>query len=252
MIKFFRKIRQRFISEGKTKKYILYAIGEIFLVVIGILIALQVSNWNQERINTYQEINALDNLKTELQNNIKDLKGSDTLYQNFEISTEKSLQFFKKNLSIDDLKAIDTLVQTKYTTFPLTRTTYDEMLNTGKFYNLKNKSLRTQITNLYAKAEVHFQAFNEINKQTTQLQDNPSLNRLFLLKDRLKNTPSNLKEIDTTWLQNPNSPTFLAYFKLVQSLQYNSNKVRQRMLTTQIKTCEELITAIEKELNLKH
>ena len=49
MIKFFRKIRQNLISEGKTVKYLKYAIGEIVLVVIGILIALAVNNWNQEK-----------------------------------------------------------------------------------------------------------------------------------------------------------------------------------------------------------
>ena len=48
MIKFFRKIRQNLLSEGKTRKYFKYAIGEIVLVVIGILIALQINNWNEE------------------------------------------------------------------------------------------------------------------------------------------------------------------------------------------------------------
>ena len=46
MIKFFRKIRQNLLSEGKTRKYLKYAIGEIIHVVIGILIALQINNWN--------------------------------------------------------------------------------------------------------------------------------------------------------------------------------------------------------------
>jgi hypothetical protein len=49
MIKFFRKIRQNLLSEGKTGKYLKYAIGEIVLVVIGILIALQINNWNENR-----------------------------------------------------------------------------------------------------------------------------------------------------------------------------------------------------------
>jgi hypothetical protein len=49
MINFFRKIRQNMLTENKVSKYLLYAIGEIILVVIGILIALQVNNWNQER-----------------------------------------------------------------------------------------------------------------------------------------------------------------------------------------------------------
>jgi Family of unknown function (DUF6090) len=47
MIKFFRKIRQKNMEAGKIKNYLLYAIGEIVLVVIGILIALQINNWNE-------------------------------------------------------------------------------------------------------------------------------------------------------------------------------------------------------------
>lgn len=49
MIKFFRRIRQKLLSESKFSKYLLYAIGEIILVVIGILIALQINNWNEQR-----------------------------------------------------------------------------------------------------------------------------------------------------------------------------------------------------------
>jgi hypothetical protein len=50
MIKFFRKIRQGLISESKFSKYLLYAIGEIVLVVIGIFIALQLNLWSENRI----------------------------------------------------------------------------------------------------------------------------------------------------------------------------------------------------------
>ena len=57
MIKFFRKIRQNLISEGKTGKYLKYAIGEIILVVIGILIALQINNWNEVRKDKIAELN---------------------------------------------------------------------------------------------------------------------------------------------------------------------------------------------------
>lgn len=49
MLKFFRNIRKKLLAEGKTVNYLKYAIGEIFLVVIGILIALQVNNWNEDR-----------------------------------------------------------------------------------------------------------------------------------------------------------------------------------------------------------
>ena len=74
MIKFFRKIRQNLLSEGKTGKYFKYAIGEILLVVIGILIALQINNWNEKRKIKIAEIEILQNLKTELKYNLEDLE----------------------------------------------------------------------------------------------------------------------------------------------------------------------------------
>jgi hypothetical protein len=49
MIKFFRKIRQNLLSENKLSKYLLYAIGEIMLVMIGILLALSINNWNENK-----------------------------------------------------------------------------------------------------------------------------------------------------------------------------------------------------------
>jgi hypothetical protein len=55
MIKLFRKIRQNLLFEGKTGKYFKYAIGEIILVMIGILLALQVNNWNENRLKQKKE-----------------------------------------------------------------------------------------------------------------------------------------------------------------------------------------------------
>jgi len=54
MIKFFRKIRQKLLSENRFSKYLIYAVGEILLVVIGILIAVQINNFNEQN-KTYQE-----------------------------------------------------------------------------------------------------------------------------------------------------------------------------------------------------
>ena len=67
MIKFFRKIRQNLINEGKTTRYFKYAIGEIVLVVIGILIALQINNWNEARKATTQEITLLKNIQQDIE-----------------------------------------------------------------------------------------------------------------------------------------------------------------------------------------
>lgn len=66
MLKFFRKIRQNLLSEGKTTKYFKYAIGEIVLVVIGILIALQINNWNEENKERLVEKQRYQNILNDL------------------------------------------------------------------------------------------------------------------------------------------------------------------------------------------
>ena len=73
MIKFFRKIRQNLIMENKTSKYFKYAIGEIILVVIGILIALQINTWNQNRIDKNVEDEVIAHLHRDFIENKKTL-----------------------------------------------------------------------------------------------------------------------------------------------------------------------------------
>jgi hypothetical protein len=74
MIKFLRKIRQKMLVENKFSKYLLYAIGEIILVVIGILIALSINNWNENRKKITVEIHVLKDIKSDLQENIINLE----------------------------------------------------------------------------------------------------------------------------------------------------------------------------------
>ena len=73
MIKFFRKIRQNLLMENKTGKYFKYAIGEIVLVVIGILIAIQLNEWRNENTNNNQKQNVLRALQLEFQSNLSQL-----------------------------------------------------------------------------------------------------------------------------------------------------------------------------------
>jgi hypothetical protein len=66
MIIFFRNIRQQLLNENKTGKYLMYAIGEIVLVVMGILIALSINNWNSKRIEKREEISSYKNIKRQI------------------------------------------------------------------------------------------------------------------------------------------------------------------------------------------
>jgi len=90
MIKFFRKIRQQLLTENKFSKYLLYAIGEIVLVVIGILIALSINNWNESR----KQANNLNYIYTSI---ITDLKRD-----NQEVDAIIK-EFLEKKITIDKI-----------------------------------------------------------------------------------------------------------------------------------------------------
>ena len=94
MLRFFRQIRQRLITDNKFSKYLLYALGEIALVVIGILIALQIDNWNESQKIEGRERNLLRELKTNLETNVKNLE--------FDISVQvngaSSIQYLLEHL----------------------------------------------------------------------------------------------------------------------------------------------------------
>src|SRR6056297_3503303 len=93
MIKFFRKIRQKLLSENKFSKYLLYAIGEIVLVVIGILIALQINNWNQQIQNNDKEKNYYNKF-------LEDVLLDEEIIKQEIFATEKRLQAANKLVSL--------------------------------------------------------------------------------------------------------------------------------------------------------
>ena len=74
MLRFLRQIRQRLLTDNKFSKYLMYAVGEILLVVIGILIALQINTWNEERIERKNEVKLLKELKADLDDNLEEIE----------------------------------------------------------------------------------------------------------------------------------------------------------------------------------
>ena len=83
MFKFFRSVRQVLLSENKFSKYFLYALGEVLLVVVGILIALQINNWNEQQ-KAQQELNAiLIEVYNDLNSDLKELQRRTVFYENF-------------------------------------------------------------------------------------------------------------------------------------------------------------------------
>jgi hypothetical protein len=73
MIAFIRKLRRRLLAEGALGKYLAYAVGEIVLVVVGILIALQINNYNDARKDRVRELGYLANIRADLMANITEM-----------------------------------------------------------------------------------------------------------------------------------------------------------------------------------
>ena len=142
MIKFFRQIRYRLMSDNKTSKYFKYAIGEILLVVIGILIALQINNWNQNRLNRAEEQNYYKNIKRQLIEDKNGILGSMDYNNSF-------LEQFKYATSLienNDRSAIDTLAKItlnlmKTSDFHRQSNIYQSLVNSGEIKLLKNKQI---------------------------------------------------------------------------------------------------------------
>ena len=103
MIKFFGKIRKKMLTKNKFGKYLIYAIGEITLVVIGILIALQVNKWKENQAEIKQQNVILSNLNLELNNNLKNLKAA-IEFSEMQINSSENLLLSMNNLKTNTYK----------------------------------------------------------------------------------------------------------------------------------------------------
>jgi hypothetical protein len=140
MLKFFRRIRQNILNEGKTSRYFKYAIGEIILVVAGILIALQINNWNEERKERIQEIALLKQLRVEFKSNLEQLDEKVSIRREI-IHAASNLLNFIDNPNARNKDSINYSIATSiaYTTFD---PVVSDMSNSGSIRLIKNDSLK--------------------------------------------------------------------------------------------------------------
>ena len=144
MIKFFRKIRQTLLSEGKTGKYLKYAIGEIVLVVIGILIALQVNNLNEVRKSNLELNKINQNLIQEFESNQKALNTALLGLKWTKRGGLKILSMMGKSESELNRTNIDSLIETSlfWPTWKPTNFVLNELKSTGKLSLIKNSNIK--------------------------------------------------------------------------------------------------------------
>ncbi|MGB3607632.1 MAG: DUF6090 family protein [Psychroserpens sp.] len=164
MIKVFRKIRQNIIRENRASKYLLYAIGEIILVVIGILIALQINTWNENRKAKQLEANFFGNVLLDLEKDQQKLK----YYQNFYTkrieyldtmltyvrNPNKTMGIHKFGMYVEPLF---------YATDPTNyNTTFESAKSLGTFNNFKERELLKDLSEYYADFTLIEKSFSSI------------------------------------------------------------------------------------------
>ena len=255
MIKFFRKIRQNLLVEGKTGPYIKYAVGEIFLVVIGILIALQVNDWNERNKLRTKELIYLENIKADLELNVASLHEFIEVRQSSIHSVEMLLEYFneKESLNLKDFNAHSINVMVWYP-FVQHSNTFQELMNSGNLASILNKDIKTGLQNMQTAYEKITFVENEMQQDfetylyepyfsTADLEEN--FNIFNCLNAQQQGTVCgelNLAEFQEL-LRNKK---FKNGFMLAS---FNSNILVEEY-SRMINNTEELIAVIEKELSL--
>ncbi len=155
MIKLFRNIRKNLLNEGKTSKYFKYAIGEIILVVIGILIALSINNWNEDRKYKHQETEYLKRLLSENQQDVTTFSKN---IQSIEKGNESIVKLSEalKDESVDDSDLIRVANDyfkygSIYPVFTSSTSTFEDLSSTGNLQVITNVNLRDSIVKHYSK-----------------------------------------------------------------------------------------------------
>lgn len=145
MLKFFRNIRQKLLSENNFRKYLTYAIGEIILVVIGILIALNINNWKNYQDDRTEEQILLQNLKQEFTKNLNELNSDHQI--NIRM-LEAAYQFLETDLQNKSNKQIDSLMGqlSTFATFDPSIGYINQAISSGKLDLIQSDSLKIHLS----------------------------------------------------------------------------------------------------------
>lgn len=249
MINAFRKIRKKLAAENKVMAYLRYAIGEILLVVIGILIALQVNNWNSARIEKNKESVYLKNIKRDLVEQIRSIDIQMNAELDFSNTAKPVLGYYKKHhqFKVDSsfTSAIGSLTSRR--TFVKINPTYTELLSSGNVDIISDNKFKGNLINYYQELERVELIINKNNNLFTDAVFVPGVIRLSELqtssayddlltsdllaqneKDALANyvhlNENNLKSITASQLENPENQltmiNLLNYRCLLANLHY--------------------------------
>lgn len=254
MIKFFRKIRQRFLSEGKFSKYLLYAFGEIVLVVIGILIALQVNNWNQEAKDHRSGMELLHRIHRDL---VQDTTNFRTI-----IVQNSALREEIKGLLVTVYDGVDSVNQVRRMsdvydnaldqTFSPNDNTYRSMVSSGTLGLIRNTELKEEIMDLYAEYDQRGALLQSIGDWMINIASTVDTETDFMkfgadISD-IYTTAEMLNAEDFAFLNNKEDRRFKLLVRTISAAAFNQ-KVNSDFHGYLINRCDQVLRNIEEELD---
>ena len=173
MIKFFRKIRQNLLMENKTGMYLKYAVGEIVLVVIGILIALSINNFNNSRQERKIEQEYLLSLQTEFEINLTRINNSIKENKERVNAVDDMLTLFDNNVrdTISD-KAISNIMYSVFSgeaVYNPSNGVLTDIISSGNLNLIQNKKLRQRLASFESKLEFLKLVENAVKSMKSEL-----------------------------------------------------------------------------------
>nr|WP_298992236.1 DUF6090 family protein [uncultured Polaribacter sp.] len=200
MIKLFKNLRRKLLNENRFNKYLIYAIGEIVLVVIGILIALQINNWNENRKEKSEVSSVLKNLYDEFTANKTLIKTTKLETASVKKVGLDLMQLFGKSKEEIITKNPDSLLYLVLEPgdFRASENTINDLVQSGRLKLLSNKKLKEQLYKWQSTLKDFDAGYNRIEIKIDE-DILPYLSKNYALKDIDKygdlkwKKPSNLK-----------------------------------------------------------
>jgi|TARA_R110000737_G_scaffold352409_1_gene398306 hypothetical protein len=245
MIKFFRKIRQNLLSEGKTSKYFKYAIGEIILVVIGILIALQINNWNENQKAKKLEQVVLKNLAQENKANLVSLNQLMTTVSNCYDANHVLMELFNKDDAFLSTQNIDSLLfnSLEFDRFSPSENVLQELLSSGKLDIIESDALKNSLFDWTRVLKIAEERYLDCNRKLVS-DLTPYLTQNYVFKDLDQYGNLNWKE-PSKFKKNKHAVFGdLVYENLIDDFMYRIDRY-----LTQLKELETIIKKIELHTN---
>ena len=249
MLHFFRQMRFKLANDSQFYKYLKYAIGEIVLVVVGILIALQINTWREMRKSELSTVELYENLLISLRQDSTDIEQIITYHDNCMDAQEKLLtttaEEFKKDVAKESyFSFLRDIIWGSVSFFP-NRGVYNSIISNDEIDLIQNNDLKISLIKLYDHHYVKYANIDAVVDEKFQFQ-------IFSVIDQNMMTYAmDTIEGDERMVKRANPETFLAHYdqlvseiKATHRIMYTSRRV---LLDIQ-KSIHELINQIQQEL----